>query len=153
MNTRTYCILLLVALMAMVLLPADTQAGEVLTATNQLGLAQNTSSDVPQGFVLGMFRMIGGLLLCLGLFAAGIYAARRYMPQSSRVGKRRRLQLREKLHISSKMSATLIAVDNREFLIATSGDSVTVVPTYSLNSGSFEDSLEDAYGASEVQHG
>jgi flagellar biogenesis protein FliO len=133
--------------------PVDAYAEELVATMDHAVNDTTVVSDMERGLAPSMFRMIGGLLLCLGVFAGGIHLVRRFMPQAARTGKRRRLELREKLHISSKMSATLISVDNREFLIATSGDSVTVVPTYSLNTGSFVDSLEDAYRASEVNHG
>ena len=119
----------------------ELRAEEVVASIATASLVPSGGSPSDAGMLTGMFKMIGGLLLCLGLFAGGIHLLKRYAPHTKRHSKRRRLELREKLHISSKMTATLIAVDNREFLIATAGDSVTVVPTYSLNTGSFEDSL------------
>lgn len=136
-----------------VVFATDLRAEEVGASIASASIAPAVGSPSDAGMLTGMFKMIGGLLLCLGLFAGGIHLLKRYAPHSKRRSNRRRLELREKLHISSKMTATLIAVDNREFLIATAGDSVTVVPTYSLNTGSFEDSLEDAYRASEVRNG
>lgn len=131
----------------------DLRAEEIEASIASVSMIPTAGAPSEPGMLSGMFRMIGGLLLCLGLFAGGMYIFKKYAPQTNRYTKRRRMELREKLHISSKMTATLIAIDNREFLIATAGDSVTVIPTYSLNTGSFEDSLDAAYRASEVRNG
>lgn len=87
------------------------------------------------------FRMLGALLLCLGVFALGLKIAVRLKGESLKP-KRRRLEVRERLSIAPKLSVTLIALDNREYLLASGAHSVTLVATNSLTTPLFADSLD-----------
>jgi flagellar biogenesis protein FliO len=87
-------------------------------------------------------RMLGGLLLCLGVFAVGIrYMKRHNLGTHSRP---RRMEIRERMALSSKASLTLITIDSKEFLVATSSDSVSIIPTHTARLDLFATSLEEA---------
>jgi flagellar biogenesis protein FliO len=87
-------------------------------------------------------RMIGGLCFCLGIFALVVRLMRRFSGVGG-TAHRRRIEVREKMTLSSKASIFLIAVDNREYLIAQGSDSVSVTPTHSMTTPLFTESLEE----------
>jgi flagellar biogenesis protein FliO len=86
--------------------------------------------------------MLGGLCFCLGVFAVAVRFLRRYQSAGG-TARRRRIEVREKMALSSKASVFLIAVDNREYLIAQGSDSVSVTPTNSLTTPLFTESLDE----------
>jgi flagellar biogenesis protein FliO len=114
----------------------DLSKGNDLAASGSLALAS------PQFSLAGSsLRMLGALLLCLGVFALGLKIAARIKGESF-TPKRRRLEVRERLSIAPKISVTLIALDNREYLLASGANSVTLVSTNSLTTPLFADSLD-----------
>lgn len=86
--------------------------------------------------------MLCGLLFCLGIFAVAMRFLRRFSGTRGPV-RRRRIEVREKLALSSKAAVFLVAVDNREYLIAQGSDSVSVTPTNSITTPLFAESLDD----------
>jgi flagellar biogenesis protein FliO len=93
--------------------------------------------------------MIGGLFLCLGIFALGVRLFRRYA-QGSQVAARRRIEVIERMQLSSKSSLLLVAVDNREFLIARGSESVQIVSNQSGSAELFAESLASVATESEA---
>lgn len=85
-------------------------------------------------------RMIGGLFLCLGVFALGVRLFKRHSSRTS-TG-RRRIEVRERVALSPKASLTLVAIDNKEFLVASGSDSVSILPTRAIPPGLFDESLD-----------
>jgi flagellar biogenesis protein FliO len=92
--------------------------------------------------------MIGGLFLCLGVFALIVRLLKRH---ASRTGTgRRRLEIRERIALSSKASLTLVAIDNREFLVASGSESVSMLPTRVVPPGLFDESLGEVVDEAEA---
>jgi flagellar biogenesis protein FliO len=87
-------------------------------------------------------RMLGALCFCLGVLAVGVRIARRFAgtPKSSR---RRRIEVREKTALSSKTALFLIAIDNREYLVASCSNGISVTPTHSITTALFAESLDE----------
>jgi flagellar biogenesis protein FliO len=84
-------------------------------------------------------RMVGGLFLCLGVFAVVV----RMLKRNARTKRgSRRLEVRERVALSSKASLQLIAVDNREFLVSSTAEQVSIVPLHSMTTEVFADSLD-----------
>jgi flagellar biogenesis protein FliO len=96
-----------------------------------------------------VIRMIGGLFLCLGVFAAVVRLLRRNALASKG---HRRLQVREKVALSAKASLQLVAVDNREFLVSSTADHISIVPLHSITTELFADSLEALNSDDEARH-
>jgi len=93
-------------------------------------------------------RMIGGLLLCLGAFAGGVRAYRKYLGQSP-AGMRRRLAVLERVSVSQKGSVALITLDGKEFLVTCGTDSPRIHPTSATRGSYFDESLDEACGDQE----
>ncbi len=108
--------------------PAKTVAASFAT--------QNESSLASSGT-----RMIGGLFLCLGVFAFGVRMFKKYTA-GTQVASRRRIEIRERVQLSSKSSLLLVAVDNREFLVARGSETVQIVPNQSGTAELFAESLD-----------
>lgn len=94
-------------------------------------------------------RMVGGLFLCLGLFALGVHVFRRYAAKHG-TGTKRRLVIRERLPISPKASLLVVALDGKEFLVSTGSDRVTFASTHNLATNDFSVSLSEACAESEA---
>jgi flagellar biogenesis protein FliO len=140
--------LLLTALGLMLLLSLTLFGGISDLAAQELSGAKNvivnTSGNLaPAEFSLvgSSLRMLGALLLCLGVFALGLKVTARIRGESLKP-RRRRMEVRERLNISSKLSVTLISLDNREYLLASGSNSVTLVATNSITTPLFADSLD-----------
>jgi flagellar biogenesis protein FliO len=86
--------------------------------------------------------MLGGLCFCLGIFAVAVRFLRRFSVGGG-PARRRRIEVRERMALSSKASVFLVAVDNREYLIAQGSDSVSVTPTHSMTTPLFTESLDE----------
>jgi flagellar biogenesis protein FliO len=86
-------------------------------------------------------RMIGGLFLCLGVFAVVVRLLKRHGARSG--AGRRRIEVRERIALSSKASLTLVAIDNKEFLVASGSESVSILPTRAIPPGLFAESLDE----------
>ncbi len=126
----------------------------VLLSSCIVAVAEQTSSDAVSGATsvviadggINMFSstvtMLGGLLFCLGIFAVAVRFMKRFSGGRGPT-RRRRIEVREKLALSSKASVFLIAVDNREYLIAQGSDSVSVTPTNSITTPLFAESLDE----------
>lgn len=139
------------ALLGLVCIAAPVVA---LAADNQLpaGVASVASSLTANGghsMMASGARMFGGLLLCLGFLAAGVKLYQRFNPAAV-VGRARRLEVRERVAISSKSSLTLVALDGKEFLVASGSDAVTIIPTKSKADDLFDQSLGEIYKEGEV---
>jgi flagellar biogenesis protein FliO len=93
--------------------------------------------------------MLGGLLLCLALLAAGLKVYQRFNPTAT-VGRARRLEVKERVAISSKASLTLVSLDGREFLVASGSEAVSVIPTRTKADDVFDQSLAEIYKEGEV---
>jgi flagellar biogenesis protein FliO len=94
-------------------------------------------------------RMIGGLLLCLGVFALGMRLMQK-QGLKRRQGSQRRLEILEKIAISPKSSIALVALDNKEFLVASGSDAVQILPTNAITSRTFAESLHEIGEESEA---
>jgi len=89
-------------------------------------------------------KMVGALCFCLGVLAFGVRVAKRFSGTTG-TAKRRRIEVREKAPLSSKAALYLIAVDNREYLVASGSDAVSITPTNSLTTPLFAESLDEVY--------
>jgi flagellar biogenesis protein FliO len=94
-------------------------------------------------------RMIGGLFLCLGVFAFGVRMFKKYT-SGPQVASRRRIEVRERVQLSSKSSLLLVAVDNREFLVARGSETVQIVPNQSGAAELFAESLDGVSNENEA---
>lgn len=89
-------------------------------------------------------RLFGGLFLCLGVLGGVVFIARRY-GGGVRPGTTGRLRVLERASLSTKSSVALIAVDGRDFIIASAGDSVAIqaVQQQGANSDRLINDLEE----------
>jgi flagellar biogenesis protein FliO len=109
-------------------------------------MASSVTPPVTPGAEINMvsstITMLGALCFCLGVFAVGVRFLRRFSAGAGPM-RRRRIEVREKMALSSKASLFLIAVDNREYLIAQGSDSVSVTPTHSITTPLFAESMDE----------
>lgn len=88
-------------------------------------------------------RMVGGLFLCLGLLGAGVHVYKRYvLPRS--LSSQRRMQVVERLQLSSKSALLLVTLDGKEFVMSTGSESARLVPLQSRSEEIFEETLSSA---------
>ncbi len=122
-----------------------TMAAAVAEQVGSAGLGA-AGAPVASGTGASMFSstvtMLGGLCFCLGIFAVAVRFLRR-LPVGGGPARRRRIEVREKMALSPKASVFLVAVDNREYLIAQGSDSVSVTPTHSMTTPLFTESLDE----------
>jgi flagellar biogenesis protein FliO len=121
-------------------------ANETALPGLSLGGGQSATSSSP--IMSTSARMIGGLFLCLGVFAIIVRLLKRHASRSG-TG-RRRLEIRERVALSSKASLTLVAIDNREFLVASGSESVSILPTRVVPPGLFDESLDEVADEAEA---
>lgn len=100
-------------------------------------------------FAGSFVRMVGGFLLCLGVFAGGVHLYRRYGAVALR-GNSRRLTIVERIPITAKSALTLVALDGREFLVTSGPDNLRVVSTPAVSKETFDESLAMASHDTEV---
>lgn len=113
-----------------------------------LSLGMSSPAGNSPSIMSSSARMIGGLFLCLGVFAIGVRMLKRYGVRARST--QRRIEIRERVALSSKASLTLVAIDNKEFLVASGSESVSILPTHATPPGLFAESLdevEDVVGA------
>jgi flagellar biogenesis protein FliO len=116
------------------------------------GDSLSTMTDISRPTLLAStLKMLGGLCFCLGLLALGVRIMKK-MPGCQSPLKRRRLEIREKLALSSKAALYVVAVDNREYLIASGSDSTSITPTHTLTTPLFAESLDEVYEESGALH-
>lgn len=114
---------------------------EASTALNGAPIPTAFETSSPPMFV-STLKMLGGLCFCLGLLALGARIMRK-MPGCQSPSRRRRLEIREKLALSSRAALYVVAVDNREYLIASGSDSTSITPTHSITTPLFAESLDE----------
>ena len=107
-------------------------------------LSNMTPSAEPFSMTESLIRMIGGLFLCMGVFGGGIHLYKKFIAKTSG-GLRRRMTVIERLPVGQKSSLVLVALDGREFLIATGPDATTVLNPAHSNERCFEESFEKLY--------
>ncbi len=73
-------------------------------------------------------RLFGGLFLCLGVLGGVVFVAKRYGVGGVSTSSTSRLKVLERASISNRSSVALIAIDGRDFLVASAGDSVAIQP-------------------------
>ena len=111
-------------------------------------VASSLKSGGGSSFIMSSVRMFGGLFLCLGVLAIGLRIYQRYHPMQSPA--LRRIEIREKVAISSKAAVMLITVDDREFLVASGSDAVSMLPLRTAATDMFSDSLNELCREDEV---
>lgn len=86
-------------------------------------IGQGTGTEVP------IWRVLGALVLCLGLALGAAYVLRRRLGGSMPLvsGRSRRLQMLESLRISPQVHICLVSCDGAEFLIAASPQGVHAI--------------------------
>lgn len=85
-------------------------------------------------------RMLGGLFLCCGLFGFGIQLYKRYvLPRAC--SDKRRLQIVERLPLSSKSCLVLVKLDGKEMLITTGSENSRLISTQLQRDELFDHSL------------
>lgn len=115
----------------------------------QVKLIQSSVSD--SSVTTSAFRMIGALCLCLGVLGLGMKLSRKFGVGVNR-SPHKRIEVREKIPLSSKTSLLLVAVDNREYLVTSGPENVTLTPTHGLTDSMFAQSLHDVYAESKELH-
>ncbi len=71
-------------------------------------------------------RMMGGLLLCLGVLGAGVYLLKRAGLAKPNSRSSARMRVLERAPIGNRSNVSLVSIDGNDFLIATAGDSVAI---------------------------
>lgn len=122
---------------------------ELPTTLSPQGVSPVGASTENYSFAGSFVRMIGGFLLCLGVFAGGIYLYRRYGAVGIR-GVSRRLMIIERMPITAKSAVTLVSLDGKEFIVTSGPDNLRVVPTHAVGKDTFDESLALACNDSEV---
>jgi flagellar biogenesis protein FliO len=128
------------------MLPGSCWA-EALDPANSV--AASFASHQESSLASSSARMFSGLFLCLGVFAFGIKVYKKYA-SGPQIVSRRRIEIRERVQLSSKSSLILVAVDNREFLVARGSETVQIVPNQSGSAELFAESLDGASSESEA---
>jgi hypothetical protein len=105
-----------------------------------MGRSEMSVGSAPFDMTGSALRMVGGLLLCLGLLAAGVRLQRRYGLGVAGSAKRR-LQVLERVAISSKGALLLVALDGREFVLATGTEAAKLVLSQPRSNSTFDDEL------------
>jgi len=108
------------------------------------GAAAPAGLAAAQQFDMGssLRRMVGGFLFCLGLFGGGIQLYRRFCLGGSGASTQRRMRILERVPLSQKGALLLIALDGREFVLATGPDATNLVFSQP-RTPSFDDELLD----------
>jgi flagellar biogenesis protein FliO len=89
--------------------------------------------------------MVGGLFLCLGLLGAGVHVYKKYvLPRS--LSSHRRMQVVERLQLSTKSALVLVKLDGKEFVMTTGSETTRLVPLQSGSEELFEETLSSACG-------
>ena len=99
-------------------------------------LGQGTGTEVP------VWRVLGALLLCLGLAVAAAYVLRRRLGGGARpvsFGRSRRLQLVESLRLSHQVDLCVVSCDGGEFLIAATPHGATLIDPHLPRPGPAKD--------------
>lgn len=118
---------------------ADEPQGHAWSAPAAQGGATVDSFDAQSSAL----RMVGGLLLCLGVLGFGAHVYKKYvLPRS--LCSQRRLQVVERLQLSQKNALVLVKFDDKEFLMATGSDSSRLVPVSMRTNDLFEETLSSA---------
>jgi flagellar biogenesis protein FliO len=100
----------------------------------------NKAGQDSYSFGASLARSLGGLFICLGIFGAGVQIFRRYGLKQE-MSSKSRLTLIERLHISPKSTLHLIALDGKEFIVATGSDKPQLVLHAKDSREQFDDSL------------
>lgn len=87
-----------------------------------------------------VLRMIGGLFLCLGCFGGGLHMYKRFVVPRSKSDKRR-LQIVERLPLSSKSSLLLVRLDGKEFMLSTGAEAARLISPPRSTEELFDESL------------
>jgi flagellar biogenesis protein FliO len=88
-----------------------------------------------------LFKMLGGLLFCLGIFGGGIHLLKRYGGQAH-VGGKRRLKVIERVSLTTKTSLLLVTFDGKEMLVAAGPDRAQLIHSPAAADKEFEISLD-----------
>jgi hypothetical protein len=137
------------ALVACTALGVVDALAELPTSLSPQDAAPVGASTESYSFAGSFVRMIGGFLLCLGVFAGGIHLYRRYGAVALGGGARR-LMVVERMPITAKSAVTLVSLDGREFLVTSGPDNLRVVSSQVAGKDNFDESLALACTDSEV---
>jgi flagellar biogenesis protein FliO len=136
----------------MLLLVCATSAlAEVAGDVAPKALPPELSPVMGTSMIGSSLKMVGALFFCLCVFAVGVRIARKFSPVQ-KTSRQRRIEVREKVALNSKAAVYLIAVDNREYLIASGSESVSMLPTHSVTTPLFAESLDEIYDDSGEAH-
>lgn len=84
----------------------------------------------PKSFENQMGQSLLMLLLVIGIAAAFLYAAKKYLPRLNiRANSSNRLRLIETLHLTTKTTLFVVRFDNTTLLLAQHGESINVLST------------------------
>jgi flagellar biogenesis protein FliO len=97
-----------------------------------------------------LLRMVGGLLFCLGLFAGGVQLYRRFCLGVSGGATQRRLRIIERVPLTQKGSLLLVALDGREFVLATGPDATSLVFSQPRNPCFDEELLDNSLNDGDI---
>jgi flagellar biogenesis protein FliO len=90
-----------------------------------------------------VLRMIGGLFLCLGCLGGGLHLYKRFVIPRAK-GDGRRLQVVERLPLSSKSSLLLVKLDGKEFMLSTGPEAARLISPPRTTEDLFDESLINA---------
>ncbi|MEN9847101.1 MAG: hypothetical protein RIS36_2248 [Pseudomonadota bacterium] len=138
-----WCVVTLFMALSMLTPQVESRAEDSQTRDWTASASQNGPSVDSFNAQSSALRMVGGLFLCLGLLGAGVHIYKRYvLPRS--LSSQRRMQVVERLQISSKSSLVLVKLDGREFVMTTGSESPRFVPLQSRGDEVFEETLSSA---------
>ena len=115
-------------------IPREPQAAQTSTSS---ALPSAESFDMTSSF----FRMVGGLLFCVGIFGAGVHVVKRYGNPMARSSKRR-ITVLERVALTPKTSLVLVSVDGKEILLAAGPDRAQLISAAANQDKDFEASLD-----------
>ncbi len=116
----------------------------IAEVSSGVAAAAQSFAAADQGSMTGSFvRMLGALFFCLGLFAAGVQLYRKYVTKQGG-SVRRRMVILERVALTQKASLMVVSLDGKEFLVASGSEKVTMLPTQTLSTPVFTDSLNEA---------
>jgi flagellar biogenesis protein FliO len=124
---------------------AGVKAEETSPTADRLTGLQSVSE--PAARPGSLFRMMGGLLFCLGVFGGGVHLYRRFVAPVSQSGKRR-MRVIERLPLTQKSTLVMVSCDGREILLTVGSETARVVQGQipsSYNRELFEESIADMY--------
>ena len=130
-----------VLVVAVLLVASLTSHASAESAQLVANAAPGLGTAEPFDMTSSFFRMVGGLLFCIGVFGAGIHVVKRY-GGGAMTGTKRRLQVVERVPLSAKTSLVLVRLDGKELLLTAGPDRTSLIHAPDDGHKAFEMSLD-----------